>query len=345
MGQQCPGDAPDLLPPPPEGGASGCPAGGHRSPAHQSAPSGPTCGSASTSAPTSPWPTRWAARSSTPASRTRTSSTGRRRASRRTAQTVEPYTLEYAERETGVPADAIREAAHAYANADRAMICWTLGHHRAPQRRRQRPRPDHPGAADRARRQVRLRASTRCAARTTSRAAATWAPCPTACRASSTSRTTPCASAASSSGGAWSRPRSGWHLSGMFDAMDRGELTAALRHRREPAAVRGRPSPTERRLRSLDVLIVQDLFLTATAEIADVVFPASAAWAEAEGHRHQLRAAGPARAQGAGAARRGARRPVDHLRAREAPGPRLGRGGRRTGVGRGARRLPGPSRA
>src|SRR4029453_7750081 len=36
--------------------------------------------------------------------------------------------------ETGVPAAAIREAAHAYAKADRAMICWTLGiteHHNA----------------------------------------------------------------------------------------------------------------------------------------------------------------------------------------------------------------------
>jgi anaerobic selenocysteine-containing dehydrogenase len=47
---------------------------------------------------------------------------------------VEPYTLEYAERETGVPAEAIRRAAHAYARADRAEICWTLGiteHHNA----------------------------------------------------------------------------------------------------------------------------------------------------------------------------------------------------------------------
>src|SRR6185437_8429023 len=47
---------------------------------------------------------------------------------------VEPYTLEYAERETGVPADAIRDLAHAFAKADKAMICWTLGiteHHNA----------------------------------------------------------------------------------------------------------------------------------------------------------------------------------------------------------------------
>src|SRR6187431_3767866 len=33
------------------------------------------------------------------------------------AATVEPYTLEYAERESGVPADAIRDLAHAYATA------------------------------------------------------------------------------------------------------------------------------------------------------------------------------------------------------------------------------------
>src|SRR4029453_119724 len=47
---------------------------------------------------------------------------------------VETYTLDYAERETGVPAAAIRDTAHAYATADKAMICWTLGiteHHDA----------------------------------------------------------------------------------------------------------------------------------------------------------------------------------------------------------------------
>src|SRR5262249_43376619 len=47
---------------------------------------------------------------------------------------VEPFTLEVGERETGVPADVIRETAHTYARADRAEICWTLGiteHHNA----------------------------------------------------------------------------------------------------------------------------------------------------------------------------------------------------------------------
>ena len=47
---------------------------------------------------------------------------------------VEPYTLEYAEEVTGVSAEVIRELALAYARADRAEICWTLGiteHHNA----------------------------------------------------------------------------------------------------------------------------------------------------------------------------------------------------------------------
>ena len=47
---------------------------------------------------------------------------------------VEHYTLERAERETGVPAAVIRETAHAYAKAEHAQICWTLGiteHHNA----------------------------------------------------------------------------------------------------------------------------------------------------------------------------------------------------------------------
>ena len=47
---------------------------------------------------------------------------------------VEPYTLEHAERITGVPAAVIRDAALAYARAEKAMICWTLGiteHHNA----------------------------------------------------------------------------------------------------------------------------------------------------------------------------------------------------------------------
>ena len=56
-------------------------------------------------------------------------------------------------------------------------------------------------------------------------------------------------------------------------------------------------------LRDLDHLVVQDIFLTKTAELADVVLPGSASWCEANGtvtnseRRVQLRPQGarPAR--------------------------------------------------
>lgn len=40
---------------------------------------------------------------------------------------------------------------------------------------------------------------------------------------------------------------------------------------------------TKRLLEGLEFMVVQDIFLTATAELADVVLPAAAAWAETEG--------------------------------------------------------------
>ena len=50
------------------------------------------------------------------------------------ASMVDEWTLERAEQVTGVPADAIRQLAHAYGTAETAQICWTLGiteHHNA----------------------------------------------------------------------------------------------------------------------------------------------------------------------------------------------------------------------
>src|SRR5947208_15411330 len=43
------------------------------------------------------------------------------------AASVESSTLEVAAEETGLDPQTICDAAHAYARADRAMICWTLG--------------------------------------------------------------------------------------------------------------------------------------------------------------------------------------------------------------------------
>ena len=42
-------------------------------------------------------------------------------------EAVQQYTPEYAEKITGIPADDIREIARLYATAEKATICWTLG--------------------------------------------------------------------------------------------------------------------------------------------------------------------------------------------------------------------------
>jgi predicted molibdopterin-dependent oxidoreductase YjgC len=195
---------------------------------------------------------------------------------------VEPYTLEYAERETGVPAEAIREAAHAYAKADRAMICWTLGI------------TEHHNAVDNVLALISLSLLTGHVGRYGS-------------------GLNPLRGQNNVQGGGdmgalpdrlpgfqhvendalrdnceqiWQRrvpPKRGKHLSGMFEAMDRGELTSLYVLGENPLQSEADRHLTEQRLMGLDLLVVQDIFLTATAEIADVVLPAAAAWAESEG--------------------------------------------------------------
>lgn len=85
---------------------------------------------------------------------------------------------------------------------------------------------------------------------------------------------------------AWGAPipaKRGWHLSGMFDAMERGELTALYVIGENPVQSEADQHRTRRLLEGLEFLVVQDIFLTATGEIADVVLPAAAGWAESEG--------------------------------------------------------------
>ena len=103
-------------------------------PRRTSSAHGPTRGWAWTSGPTSRWPMPWRREIIAAGLENREFIEHATTGFEAYRQAVEPYTLAYAERETGVPADAIREMAHAYARAGRAMICWTLGiteHHNA----------------------------------------------------------------------------------------------------------------------------------------------------------------------------------------------------------------------
>ncbi len=78
-------------------------------------------------------------------------------------------------------------------------------------------------------------------------------------------------------------PNKGWHLSAMFEAMGRGALTALYVIGENPAQSEADAGHAIERLRGLEHLVVQDMFLTKTAELAHVVLPASAAWCESEG--------------------------------------------------------------
>jgi formate dehydrogenase major subunit len=199
------------------------------------------------------------------------------------AASVEPFTLSEGERLTGVPAEAIREAAHAYARADRAMICWTLGiteHHNAvdnvlalinlallcghvgrygsglnPLRGQNNVQgggdmgaiPNKlPGFQD-----IERDADAR------ARFEAAW--------------------------GTPIRPQYGWHLTQMFHAMERGELRTLYVIGENPAQSEADINRTRQLLAGLDVLVVQDIVMTKTAELADVVLPSSASWCESEG--------------------------------------------------------------
>lgn len=78
-------------------------------------------------------------------------------------------------------------------------------------------------------------------------------------------------------------PKRGWHLTQMFEAMAAGRLRGLYVIGENPAQSEADGLRAIEALSGLDFLVVQDLFMTATAEMADVVLPAAADWAEGEG--------------------------------------------------------------
>ena len=196
--------------------------------------------------------------------------------------TVEPYTLEYAERETGVPADAIRDLAHALATAPRAMICWTLGI------------TEHHNAVDNVLALISLVLLTGHVGRYGSgvnplrgqnnvQGGGDMGALPDRLPGFQHVENDELRTKFDKAWGVTIPPRRGWHLSGMFDAMERGELTAVYCIGENPVQSEADQHRAIKLLSGLEMLVVQDLFLTKTAELADVVLPASAAWAEGEG--------------------------------------------------------------
>jgi predicted molibdopterin-dependent oxidoreductase YjgC len=199
------------------------------------------------------------------------------------AASVEEWTLEHGERETGVPADLIREAAHAYARADRAVICWTLGI------------TEHHNAVDNVFALINLALLTGHVGRYGSglnplrgqnnvQGGGDMGAIPNKLPGfQDIERDHEARTRFEQAWGVPIQPRYGWHLTQMFEAMERGELRALYVVGENPAHSEADAKHTRKLLESLDHVVVQDIFLTKTAELADVVLPASAGWCEAEG--------------------------------------------------------------
>ena len=195
---------------------------------------------------------------------------------------VESYTLDYAERETGIPADAIREMAHSFAKADKAMICWTLGI------------TEHHNAVDNVLALIDLVLLTGHVGRWGSgvnplrgqnnvQGGGDMGALPDRLPGFQHVENDELRAKFDAAWGVTVPPKRGWHLSGMFEAMERGDLTVVYVIGENPVQSEADQKKAIDLLEGLEFLVVQDIFLTATAELADVVLPASAAWAEAEG--------------------------------------------------------------
>ncbi len=195
---------------------------------------------------------------------------------------VQSYTPERAESITGIPAETIRAAARAFASSERAVICWTLGiteHHNATDNvlalinlalltghvgrygsglNPLRGQNNVQGGGDMGAIPDRLpgfQALSDDAARTKFDKA--W--------------------------GVTIPPERGWRLNEMFDAAERGELRTLYIVGENPAVSEADRHRAEAILKSLNHLVVQDITLTRTAEMAHVVLPASTGWCESEG--------------------------------------------------------------
>jgi predicted molibdopterin-dependent oxidoreductase YjgC len=197
-------------------------------------------------------------------------------------QHVQKYTLEYAEKVCGVSAELIRELAHAYGRADRAQICWTLGI------------TEHHNAVDNVLALINLSLLTGHVGRYGSgvnplrgqnnvQGGGDMGALPDRLPGFQHVENDELRAKFEAAWGVKIPPKRGWHLSGMFDAMERGELRALYVIGENPANSEADQHRTMKLLGGLDILVVQDMLMSKTAEMADVVFPAAAGWCESEG--------------------------------------------------------------
>jgi predicted molibdopterin-dependent oxidoreductase YjgC len=196
--------------------------------------------------------------------------------------TVERYTLELAARETGVPAGLIEQMARDYATADRAMICWTLGI------------TEHHNAVDNVVALINLALLTGHVGRYGSglnplrgqnnvQGGGDMGALPNKLPGFQDVEDDAVRARFEAVWGAPVPPKRGWNLSEMFEAMEHGQMRALYVIGENPAQSEADARRAVRLLEGLEFLVVQDNFMTRTAEMAQVVLPATASWCESEG--------------------------------------------------------------
>ena len=195
---------------------------------------------------------------------------------------VEKYALGRAVRETGVPAEVIRQTAHAYAKAQRAQICWTLGI------------TEHHNAVDNVLALVNLALLTGhvgsygsgvnpLRGQNNVQGGGDMGAIPDRLPGFQNVENAELRAKFERTYGAKLDPKRGLHLSGMFDAMERGELTTLYVLGENPIDSEADRHRAVKLMSGLEFLVVQDLFYTKTAELAHVILPGSAGWCETEG--------------------------------------------------------------
>jgi formate dehydrogenase major subunit len=195
---------------------------------------------------------------------------------------VQPCTLEHGEKVTGVPASVIRELAHAYARADRAQLCWTLGI------------TEHHNAVDNVLGLINLALLTGHVGRYGSglnplrgqnnvQGGGDMGAIPDRLPGFQHVENDELRAKFEQAWGVKIPPRRGWHLSDMFNAMEEGKLRGLYVIGENPLHSEADQGKCERLLQGLEFLMVQDVLLTGTARLADVVLPAASGWCESEG--------------------------------------------------------------
>ena len=196
---------------------------------------------------------------------------------------VMEWTLERGEQATGIPAEVIREFAHTYAKADRAEICWTLGI------------TEHHNATDNVLALINLGLLCGHVGRYGSglnplrgqnnvQGGGDMGAIPNKLPGFQDIENDPeaCARYEQVCGVPVIR-KYGRNLTQMFDGMEHGMLTALYVIGENPASSEADVGRARKLMGNLDTLIVQDLFMTKTAKMADVVLPASNSAFESEG--------------------------------------------------------------